>query len=140
MKKEISLQLDEAGSLIIYDDGSSNIISAKPAAWLNEKCLDNGSSLRGRTDAFCELLKVRQKPAALISEVSGEIWFPTLSPKQNDCVWIRYDEILDVKAIAPQSCEIIFFNGFRMKTDVDARVIRLQMKRCRTFLELLHHE
>lgn len=124
--------------MITYDDGSSDIISIKPAVWLSEKCLRGGSSLRGRTDAFCELLKVRQKPAVLISEVSGEIWFPTLSPKQADCVWIRYDEILDVKAHCPQSCEVIFFNGFRMQANVDARVIRQQMKRCRAFLELLH--
>ena len=140
MEKEIAVHNDAQGSLIVYDDGSKNIIHLKPLVWLNEKCLHNGSTLRGRTDAFCALLKVRQKPAVLISEVSGEIWFPTLSMKQDGCVWIRYDEILDVQTVAAQSCEIIFFSGFRMKTDVDARVIRRQMKRCRAFLELLHQE
>lgn len=138
MKKEILIRHDQSGALITFDDGSALINPQKPSAYLNLKCLHNGSDMKGRTGSFCYLLNVKQKPAVLISEVSGEIWFPTLSAKQKDCVWIRYDEILEVKALDPQACEVIFFSGLRIRLETDARVIRSQMKRCREFLELLH--
>lgn len=138
MSKAVLIYAKEHTTYVIREDGTVNTVHTKPVRLLEEACLVNGSSLSGRTESFRHLLGIRQKPAVLISEVSGEIWFPTLSMTQQDCVWIRYDAILEAAAAGQHACVIRFFSGISHELDLDVRVIREQMKRCRRFLELLH--
>ena len=139
MNKALLIRNTENGSAVLYSDGSIRESDKRPVKLLNEKCLDNGSSLEGRMDSFRHILSVRQKAAVLISEVTQEIWFPTLSMKSKDCVWLRFDQILDTHSASAHRCEIVFFSGVRTEIDIDVRTIRLQMKRCHQFLEILNH-
>lgn len=140
MIKPLMILRDGKETQIIYEDGTAETDTRKPLAILEEKCLRNGSSAEGRMESFRYLLNIRQKAAVLISSITDEIWFPTLSMKQSDCVWIRYDAILQVSSKGPHDCEILFFSGLRKTLDCDMRVIREQMKRCRRYLELLHRD
>ena len=138
MNEPVMIRQDRQTSTLIFADGSAETETRKAVSILEEKCLKHGSSLKGRIDSFRYLLHIVQKPAVLISEVSGEIWFPLISMNQPDCIWLRYDAVLDVKSSGDHQCEVLFFSGHRETLAFDPRVIRLQMKRCRQFLELLH--
>ena len=140
MNKPFLILKDTAGSLIIDECGNTLSAAEKPQELLNQRCLKHGSDISGRIASFRALLGIRQKAAVLISEINDEIWFPTLSMKQKDCVWIRYDAIIDVRASKPNECDVISMKGFSYHLDTDRRVINEQMKRCRRFLELLHRE
>ncbi len=138
MSDPILIRQDHQTCKLIFSDGTAKQQKRRASDILEEKCLRNGSSLKGRMDSFRYLLHIVQKPAVLISEVTGEIWFPLVSMNQPDCIWLRYDAILDVRSSDDHQCAVIFFSGYRQTLDFDPRVIRQQMKRCRQFLELLH--
>ena len=140
MNKPFLILKDTAGSLIIDECGNTLSAAEKPLELLNQRCLKHGSDINGRIASFRSLLGIKQKAAVLISEINDEIWFPTLSMKQKDCVWIRYDALMSVKAEKPNECDVISMKGFSYHLDTDRRVINEQMKRCRRFLDLLHRE
>jgi competence transcription factor ComK len=135
--KALLIEAHNHGSRILYSGGRSEKDARRPYAVLDEKCLANGASAEGRMASFRHVLGVRQKAAVLISELSGEIWFPTVSMKAADCVWLNDSEILSVHAKGPHVSEVVFFDGTKRDLDVDSRTLRLQMKRCRIYLEKL---
>ena len=135
--KALLIEAHDHGSRILYSDGLCVSDPRKPYRVLDEKCLASGSSAAGRMESFRHILGVKQKAAVLISEVSGEIWFPTVSMKAADCIWLNDSEILSVHSKGPHESEVVFFDGTKADLNVDSRTLRLQMKRCRAFLEKL---
>ena len=58
--------------------------------YLNEKCLLNGSTLKGRQEAFVYQMKVKKYIPVVVSISRKEIYFPNKSKKAHDCIWINY--------------------------------------------------
>lgn len=128
---------DGSGYEMLYPDGSVQKTKEKPLAFLDRRCLLLGSSANGRMESFRTVLGVKQKAAVLVSELKGEIWFPTLSMKAPECVWLNYREILSVSSSGRNTSLVRFFSGMTAEINVDIRTIRLQMKRCRAYLEII---
>lgn len=137
ISKALILKQEGRGSLLILENGRTMRFEKKPVSLLNDWCIACGSSLAGRTESFRTVLDVTQKAAVMISEITQEIWFPTLSMNSADCIWICFNQILDVHSGAPHTSEIVFFSGDRIEIDCDPRTIRTQMKRCRSYLQHL---
>ena len=100
-------------------------------------CLKHGSTLKGRQDAFRLIMHTRQKTPVLISESSGRIFFPLLSPDDPACIWLCSNEILKCRSRGNGKCTVIFVNGDGSDLDHDARIVSKQMKRCEKYLQIL---
>jgi competence transcription factor ComK len=119
----------DSGDVISYPYSAVRLISMI--------CLHNGSSLEGRMESFRYLTKTTQKSAVLLSERSMQILFPTLGFLNHECVWISYNDLLDFSRTEATSVRIRFINGYSQTLDIDSRVIRNQVNRCRRYLKEL---
>lgn len=98
--------------------------------FLNDLCIKHGSTYKGRIDACKRLLNINQKVPLLISELTLEIWFPILSAKNKNNIWLNYNEILSYKGIENNKTIIKFKNGYRYEIEYNSRIIKNQMMRC----------
>ena len=131
---------DEKESHLFLKGGKQSLAQEKPAEFLNRLCLNNGSTLRGRTDAFRYLTGSKQKPAVLISEQTQILFFPTMNAGHRECIWICYNEILDIHAEGPEETRIRFLSADTVVIPFNYRIIRNQMKRCEQFIRRLNQE
>lgn len=131
------LKQQDRGSLCLTQDGIWMEENRTPIELLEWSCLSHGSTLKGRIDAFCLLTGASQKAGVLTDETSKHIYFPTTSMKNSFCVWISYNDIFKVSSIESGNSEVAFASGVVEEIDIDPRVIKKQMKRCKLFLERL---
>lgn len=67
------------------------------SSFFNERCLENGSSLKGRQDAFIYQMHVKKFIPVIVSIKNQEIYFPNTSKKDPNCIWINYANIQNVQ-------------------------------------------
>ena len=127
-------------SLFLMSKGKKTTSNITAIEYLEKRCIENGSTLEGRMDAFCSLLNVHQKPCVLISEITEEMWMPTLGISNPECSWICFNAILKVKGIDDQTTSILFEDGTTIEINCNRRVIIKQMNRCKEFLDCLHKD
>lgn len=85
------------------------IVYNTPNEIINKSCLYFGSSYTGRHEATKYLLGISYKSPIIIEESKNIIFFPTNSPRINNCNWISLKNIVDYKRIGKQS--IIYFKN-----------------------------
>ena len=78
--------------------------------YLNEMCLMNGSSLKGRQEAFIYQMKTKKFIPVVVNISKHEVYFPTKSKKAHDCIWINYANIQNVMYYHSY-CRISFKDG-----------------------------
>ena len=78
--------------------------------YLNEMCLMNGSSLKGRQEAFIFQMKAKKFIPIVVNISKHEVYFPNKSKKAHDCIWINYANIHDVTYYTSY-CRITFKDG-----------------------------
>lgn len=126
-------------SLVIDDKGKETFYNDRPLEILNTWCLENGCTTSGRMEAFQLITNTRQKPAVLISERTQDIFFPTASKNNDDCVWINQKYILKIKAVDTDRTEIQFHSGYKLILPLNRRIIQNQISRCEEFISKLNH-
>ena len=89
--------------------------------YLNEKCLLNGSTLKGRQEAFVYQMKVKKYIPVVVSISRKEIYFPNKSKKAHDCIWINYANIKDVTYFV-STCTITFHDGSKLNCEHPKRI------------------
>lgn len=89
--------------------------------YLNEKCLLNGSTLKGRQEAFVYQMKVKKYIPVVVSISRKEIYFPNKSKKAHDCIWINYANIKDVTYFE-STCTITFHDGSKLDCEHPKRI------------------
>lgn len=132
----ISFDAEKRQSILWMDKGYE-LYSGLPKAFLNELCLHSGSTYEGRIQSFRYMTHTRQKTPVMISEITGSIYFPTLSPESADCVWMHYNDILEIRQRSLNCTVVLFKNGNKIDMDLNCRIIRNQMKRCAAYLNSL---
>ena len=105
--------------------------------YLDKLCLSNGSSMRGRIDAYSYLTSFHQKPIILINEISQSLLFPLYGLNNKENVWICYNDIFDVKKVNDYQTKVIFISGYKTILDVNYRIINKQIERCKIYLDKL---
>ena len=73
---------------VAYEDHNYYIIDDKVSSVLNENCEYYGSSVSGRLKGSYSLMGFSYKTPIVVSEQDNMIFFPTSSPRLNDCSWI----------------------------------------------------
>ncbi len=124
-------------TIAYLEDGKVMFLEEKPMDLINCWCIHNGSTAFGRMKAFNILTGSIQKPAILINERSRIVFFPTLSKKDKDCVWLNNQKILQTKMIDALHTEITLITGFKLIVDSNKRTIENQMRRCKEFLSCI---
>ena len=122
-------------TVIISASGHHGFFCGSPVRWLDEMCIAHGSTYKGRDDAFRTLTETKQKPAVLISEMTHQMYFPTLSPKSRDCIWLCAERIFAIRAKDNQHSLVLFMDGNKIELAVSKRTLKKQMERCELFLE-----
>lgn len=91
-----------------------------------------GSSLKGASEGTRYILgKVNMYPV-IMNLKHLLVWFPTMSPKKNDCVWLALDHIKSYKKHNNQSTEIQFTNGSSLNLQISYRTFEKRMHRAYT--------
>lgn len=71
------------------------IIPKKSTDIINDSCKYFGSSFEGRKEGTKTLLGVSYKAPIIIEETKSIIFFPTSSPRFDNCTWISLNHIND---------------------------------------------
>ena len=122
--------------LIPINHVKTKIIEKNDELIINKSCFDIikdsceyfGSSYEGRHKGTKRLIGVTHKSPIIIEEQNGLIFFPTISPREDGCVWICLQE---VKRYYKENYKTVieFHNGFKFVSDVSYGSIDNQVLR-----------
>lgn len=122
-------------TVILGSSGGHGFFCGTPREYLNSLCIPFGSTYQGRIDAYRALTGTVQKPAVMLSEITGQIFFPTVSPESRDCVWICLQTLFKIRKAENNTSVVIFSDGNTIELAVSVRTLRTQMQRCDLFLQ-----
>lgn len=91
----------------VQEDQSDFVKASSIPSYLNQLCLENGSSLQGRKDAYKYIM--HQSKFIPIRIHSSLIYFPTKAVADPECIWINYYSI-DYVNYRKKSCTIFFLD------------------------------
>lgn len=137
MSKFVLIRRKGNGSECLDQKGNWVEDFRKPKDLMEDLCIAHGSTLKGRADAFCKITGSRQKPGILVSESQMEVFFPSESMQNDSCVWLCYNDILNVHSTRDDFSKIQFVSGVTVEVPVEIRVIRKQMSRCEKLMNLI---
>ena len=112
----------------IFEDDITFFINKKCLDIIDESCIYYGSSYQGRKDATKKLLDVNIKPPIIIEETHKIIFFPTRSPKSNECIWISYNNLKSYEKIK-KITRLTFNNDKKFDIPVTYEIIDNQVNR-----------
>ena len=81
---------------LIQEDQACYKTARSVQNYLNEKCLQNGSTLEGRKKAFAYQMNAKKFIPIVVNVEKEEVYFPTKSRKDANCIWINYANIKKV--------------------------------------------
>lgn len=125
-------------TLIVTLDGNSQVIAQKPFKVISYWCLENGSSIQGRIDAFRYALNARQKCCIYVNDYT--LLMPTTSLSNDDCIYINYHALYSYHQVDQQRTSLIFFNGQKEIINFNYRIINKQFKRSKAYLQYLEEK
>lgn len=125
--------------LILCSQGSLHGAQRSAADLLEILCEANGRSVQGSMDLFAKVNHAHQKLAVLVDPSSQEIYFPTHSPENSQCIWVNYGKVKHVTKVHGNHCLISFYSGTVFEVPCSVRVIRRQLQRCQRLLDSLHN-
>ena len=105
----------------VKEDEKKYFTSLSIHSYFNEKCLMNGSSLKGRQEAFIYQMKTKKFIPVVVNISKHEVYFPNKSKKAHDCIWINYANIQNVMYFHSY-CRISFKDGTFLDCDHPKRI------------------
>lgn len=105
---------------------------------IDDSCKYFGSSYRGRYEGTKNLIGMNYKLPIIIEESRNIIFFPTSSPKLNDCFWISLNNISDY-FIDNGEVYICFKNGYKLKINISFFALENQILRSSRLESVLRH-
>ena len=94
----------------IIETNNEFIVEKKGYSIMDESCMFYGSTYKGRLAAAKNILNCAYKLPILVEESSNIIFFPTKSSLEDDCCWINFSYIREIKK-NNNECIIKFNNG-----------------------------
>ncbi len=77
----------------VYELDDNFVVNKAASTIMEESCLYHGSSLNGRKKGTEALIGPVYRAPIIVSESKDIIFFPTSSPRNKDCTWLRFDEV-----------------------------------------------
>jgi len=95
---------------------------------IDKSCKFFGSSYYGRFEGTKHLLGISYKSPIIIEETKNIIFFPTTSPRIDECSWISLNNINTYKKNKNKS-NLIFSNGYKLELDISYNILENQILR-----------
>ncbi|QVK21687.1 competence protein ComK [Mycoplasmatota bacterium] len=105
----------------VYYDQKVNVLDVSIYKFLNDICIDNLSTYKGRIDAIKRKYNIKSLVPLYVSEDC--LLIPTTSIRNYECIWINYFQIQKIK-----TSEILMNNNCIIK--VRKNLFLKQIKRC----------
>ncbi len=119
---------------LIYADHIEELHDKSILQWFNNQCLNHGTTLKGTMDALRFHLKIRQKIPICLNIMQRIMYFP-ISINELE-IWILYDQNAHIRRCDIHT--ILTIHNMSFKFPVDARVIKRQLQRCKTYLDTFY--
>lgn len=104
------------------------LVSKSTTSIIDNSCRYFGCSLDGRHKGTKEMIGVSYKSPIIIEETNNIIFFPTSSPRFDDCYWICLNNIK--KSIKNNnSSQIIFNNNYELNLNISYESLNNQILR-----------
>lgn len=85
--------ISENNKTKVYEDNKIFYVDKSANKIMEESCEYFGSSLLGRQKGTSNLIGVTHKSPIIVEETKEIIFFPTVSPRLNNCSWISLKNI-----------------------------------------------
>ena len=92
---------------------------------IDDSCRYFGSTYEGRKHATNDILGIKYKSPIIIEETRRIIFFPTCSPRYNNCYWISLSAIKKSEKIG-DFCSLQLDNGYELMLNISNRSFLLQ--------------
>ncbi|MBR2679830.1 MAG: competence protein ComK [Exiguobacterium sp.] len=116
-------------SRIILEDGTEISTPLRPYQLLQLSCRQYNSSIEERIFIAKRVAGVKGKVPVVIEPTSGLVFFPTKSPKRDDCEWYAWSHIRDILNIEGEPNGLVLTtDGHQIQTNATPYVLRNQLK------------
>ena len=112
-------------------------INKSPPEIVDDSCKFFGSSYIGRFEGTKNLIGVNYKAPIIIEETREIIFFPTSSPRFNNCFWISLKNIDNYLKNSNNNSIIKFKNGQSIELDISFGSLENQILRAATLESVL---
>lgn len=112
----------------VYEKNDAFIVAQNARKIISENCEYYGSSYEGRKKGTMELIGITHKAPILIEDSETLIFFPTSSPRLNDCGWISLNNLDSYTPYDDESI-IIFQNNLTLQVHASNKIIDNQVLR-----------
>lgn len=112
----------------VYENNDAFTIDCNAKKIIDDNCKYFGSSYEGRKKGTMELIGITHKAPILIEDSNNIIFFPTSSPRLNDCGWISLNNI-DSYQPYDYDCIVMFQNNLKLQVPVSNKIINNQVLR-----------
>lgn len=116
-------------SRIILEDGSEITTPLRPYQLLQLSCRQYSSSIEERIFVAKRVAGVKGKVPVVIDPMTGLVFFPTKSPKRDDCEWYAWSHVRDIAVFdnVPHGI-IVTQTGQTIQSNATAYVLKNQLK------------
>lgn len=101
----------------VYEKDNTLLINKPIMNIIEHSCKYFGSSYKGRHEGTKNLIGVSHKSPIIIEESRNIIYFPTTSPRLNNCSWIALNHVKDYKK-KDNNTIIYFENGEEIELEI----------------------
>ena len=113
----------------VYEYDRDFIVKRKSTKIINDSCMFFGSSLNGRQYGTKKLINVAVKAPIIIEESKKIIFFPTTSPRQDNCTWISFNNLVKYEKNEDKTI-LTFKNNKQIELDLSYNIVDNQIVRC----------
>lgn len=117
----------------VIETDNNFIVNKRSIEIIDDSCRYFGSTFQGRHEATKNLIGIAYKSPIIIEETRNIIFFPTSSPRFNNCYWIALNKIKNSEKV-DNFCKIIFNNNIIIELNISYEVLQNQILRA-TLLE-----
>lgn len=126
------MPIDEKVSKV-FENNNTIIVNKKTTQIIDDSCKFFGSSFNGRHEGTKHLIGINYKSPIVIEETNNIIFFPTSSPRFNNCGWVALNKIKNFSKHNDDS-KIVFDNNAELIINISIQSLKNQILRA-TMLE-----
>lgn len=126
------IPVDEKVSKVIENDDII-FVKKKTTQIIDNSCKYFGSSFIGRHEGTKNLIGINYKSPIVVEETNNLIFFPTSSPRFNNCEWVALNKIKNYSKHNNLS-KVIFDNNSELVINISIQALKNQILRA-TLLE-----